>query len=404
MLQDINIMQQEAKIDLEKIKINEKIKNDQQKKINLLKEEQEKIKNEKNINEKNNSKNNFEKNKKMKNKLNKKIILFFILIILINILQYIFVKNKILKNIFLLTVPTYLIFSIFLKNKLNKKIKKDEKNKTEENKIIENKILEIENEINLIEKNKNEIENEIKKIKNENNLKIKNKIEKIKNKYKKSENEINKKLLIENINEEINFLQQEKNKKEIEIANLKIKKSIKEETNSRIEKLEEEKVMLTQQYVELCKKNDSIKMAKDAIEKSYEIMKKSVSPKFTEQLCDTISRITNSKHKIVKTTDNEGLVVELENGNYVNANRLSIGTIDQLYLSLRLAVLEEISTEKVPIILDEAFAYYDDERLKNILEYLIKEFSDRQILIFTCTKREEDILKSINAEYNLVVL
>lgn len=102
--------------------------------------------------------------------------------------------------------------------------------------------------------------------------------------------------------------------------------------------------------------------------------------------------------------DEEGLIVELQNGNYISANRLSIGTIDQLYLSLRFAMLEEICEEKIPIILDEAFAYYDDERLKNILEYIIKEYSDRQILIFTCTKREEEILKNINAQYNVVVL
>ena len=46
----------------------------------------------------------------------------------------------------------------------------------------------------------------------------------------------------------------------------------------------------------------------------------------------------------------------------------------------------------------------DDERLKNILKYLIKKYTDRQILIFTCTQREEEILKNINAEYNIVVL
>lgn len=102
--------------------------------------------------------------------------------------------------------------------------------------------------------------------------------------------------------------------------------------------------------------------------------------------------------------DEEGIIVELQNGNYISASRLSIGTIDQLYLSLRFAMLEEICEERIPIILDEAFAYYDDERLKNILEYIIKEYSDRQILIFTCTKREEEILKNINAQYNLVVL
>ena len=64
------------------------------------------------------------------------------------------------------------------------------------------------------------------------------------------------------------------------------------------------------------------------------------------------------------------MIVELENGNYISASQLSIGTIDQLYLSLRLSMVEELSEEKMPIILDESFAYYDTERLENILKYI----------------------------------
>ena len=61
-----------------------------------------------------------------------------------------------------------------------------------------------------------------------------------------------------------------------------------------------------------------------------------------------------------------------------------------------------ISEEKMPIILDEAFAYYDNERLKNILLYLAKEFYDRQIIIFTCTDREKNILNQENINYNFI--
>ena len=125
-------------------------------------------------------------------------------------------------------------------------------------------------------------------------------------------------------------------------------------------------------------------------------MKNNVSPVFTGKLSTNISKITKGKYSNLFFSDEQGLTVELENGNYIPAERLSIGTIDQLYLSLRLAMLDEISNEKVPIILDEAFAYYDNERLKNILNYLKTEFSDRQIIILTCTKREIEILGDAN--------
>ena len=73
-------------------------------------------------------------------------------------------------------------------------------------------------------------------------------------------------------------------------------------------------------------------------------------------------------------------------------------------MALRLSAFEEITEEKIPIILDEAFAYYDNERLKNILEYMSKEYKNRQIIIFTCTNREKSILNSLEINYNLITL
>ena len=67
-------------------------------------------------------------------------------------------------------------------------------------------------------------------------------------------------------------------------------------------------------------------------------------------------------------------------------------------------MLDELSTEKIPIILDEAFAYFDNDRLTNLLKYMIDEYSDRQIIIFTCTKREKEALERENIQFNFVEL
>lgn len=58
----------------------------------------------------------------------------------------------------------------------------------------------------------------------------------------------------------------------------------------------------------------------------------------------------------------------------------------------------------MPIILDEAFAYYDEERLENILKYLNEECRDNQIIIFTCTNREKEILEKLNIKYQSIKL
>ena len=117
-----------------------------------------------------------------------------------------------------------------------------------------------------------------------------------------------------------------------------------------------------------------------------------------------MEKISDGKYKNVRINTNGEIIVEQNNGEYVNAENLSIGTIDQLYLSLRLATVKEITKENMPIILDEAFAYYDNERLENILKYLSNEYSNKQIIIFTCTKREEEILEKLQIKYNLIEL
>ena len=58
----------------------------------------------------------------------------------------------------------------------------------------------------------------------------------------------------------------------------------------------------------------------------------------------------------------------------------------------------------MPIILDEAFAYYDEERLKNVLNYLNMKYSNNQIIILTCTNREREIFDELKVEYKNIEL
>ena len=133
-------------------------------------------------------------------------------------------------------------------------------------------------------------------------------------------------------------------------------------------------------------------------------MNNEVTPKFTKDLSLLIEKISGGKYKKANFDATNGLIIENENGEYIDCNKLSIGTIDQLYLSLRLSAMNEISEEKLPIILDEAFAYYDNERLENILNFVNEHYKENQVLIFTCSNREKEILDKLNVEYNFVEL
>ena len=404
-LNQIKNIYEKEKIENEKIKIKEKIENENEQKINLNKKEILDIENgNKKIFEKNNEKIN--KLIKNKNKLKNKLTIIFVILILINILQFIFIKNIIFKYIFLLTLPMDLIFSILLLKKKKNKIKILEKeNKNEEEKINNEKNNYL-NENKILEKNNDELKNEINKLKNNLNEKINQEIEKIKNNYlnKIKNTEIIKTNNLNEINQEI-----EKKQKELNMINIKLHELDFDKENVEIKvdnlmEIEEKIVNNNEKIVNLKDLEKSMNLAKTLLEKAYEKMKNTVTPKFTENLSKNINKITNGKYTNVMVQADNGLVVELENGNYVEADRLSVGTIDQLYLSLRLSMTEDLSKEKMPIILDEAFAYYDTQRLENILTYLANTYPDRQIILFTCTEREKNIFNEFDIPYHFIDL
>lgn len=414
-LKEIKLLNENEKIENEKIKIKENIKNENLEKINLINNSLNEIKNNNKIILEKYSENNL-KNKKIKNKLNNKknklikiLNIIFILLILINIFQFILIKNNIFRYIFLLTVPTFLIFYIFLINKENKKIKNKEiieKNNFEK---INLELINLENQKKLIENNLNNLNEELNKLKNNFNLKINLEKEKIRNNYlsKLEKNKINNFLNLnnlENINFEIENIQKNINDKKLKLHSLDLDKKNIEPQLDNLSKIEEELVDNNRKMLTFKNLNLSMNLAKEILSDAYEEMKNTVTPKFTENLSMNISKITGGKYNKAMFNETEGLIVELENSDYVPANRMSVGTIDQLYLSLRLSMIDEMSEERVPILLDEAFAFYDDERLKNILLYLNSEFENRQIIIFTCTNREKGILDKLNINYNLEIM
>ena len=395
-LNKLNLLNQKYKIELEKNTLKNKIKN----------ENKEKIKNK--IEEKNNLEKNNAKNIKLnseKNKFEKKYFIFgiiFILLIILNLFNFNLIKNKIINYLILFFIPAEIIIFILylLKNKKIRNKENLEKEKIDNE--LKEKITILNSEINLLEENTKKLEKEINQEKEDILFKF----------------NLEKKDILGEANNKIDFNIEEKTKIETELENsnkkiveykLKLNSSEYEENsiNNKLEDFiskEEEYENLQEQLSEVQEKNKCILATKDLLEKAYEKMKSNVTPKFTQNLSNIACDISNGKYKKVIFNEEKGLVVELENGEYISANRLSAGTIDELYLSLRLSMLDEISNEKMPIILDESFAYFDDERLKNSLIFLAEQSKEHQIIILTCSNRERQILDSINIKYNLVEL
>ncbi len=401
LLKEIKKIEEKNKIEKEKIDLNEKIKKENNEKIKELKNEKN---NQKKWEEKNKEK-IIEERKKIKEKNKKYFVLlfiFFIILVLLFIFNQLFLKIIQINYILYFFIPFVCCLLVGEKTYFKKIIQKKEKEI--QNKKIENNLLEINLQIELLEKNNKEQEEKIKKIQEKNNLENNIEKKKIKNKYinkiKKEEiSEIIEKNDIYNLLEEI---QNNNQKNNLKLHSLLLDKNSILPKLEKLSSIEEEIEELKEEERQLLKDNSSIELAKQILEIAYQKMKENVTPKFTQYLSKSVQKITDGNYHKVKINDEEGIMVERENGEYIPANRLSVGTIDQLYVSLRFSMIRELSKENLPIFLDEVFAYFDENRLKNILYYLQENFKDTQIFIFTCTNRETNLLEKMQIPYHKV--
>ena len=407
-LKEIKQIFEKEKIEKEKIKLQENIKNENYEKINSIKLKIDKIKN----NNKETLENDSDKLKKDKkisrqrNKLNKKMIFMFIFIIIFNILQFILIDNKLFNYVILSSIPMTVVYFIYQKYKINKKIKKEEQENKDKLDLLNSINLEINNlnqEMKILENNNLDIENKLNNLKSNLNLKINLEKEKLRNKYsgRLESYQVNNFSSLEELNREIDNIQDKINDKNIELHKLELDQNNIEPMLDNLSKIEEELGNNKNKMLTLNEMNKSFELAKEILTNAYERMKNTVTPKFTTELSRNISNITNGKYNNIRFNDEEGLIVELSNGEFIPANKLSVGTIDQLYLSLRLSMIEDLSNENMPIILDEAFAYFDEERLENILKYMDDKFKRHQIILLTCTNREKVLLEKNNINFNL---
>ena len=394
----INELINKNKIEKEKIKIKNNILEENNNKIKKLDNEKDNLLNK--IKKVDENSNNF-KNKKLKKSKN---FIIFIFLIILNILDFVFIKNIIFNILIFLILPVYLIY-IFVKMSKDSKLEKEKQEKINkinfENEEIKKQMDILDGQIELLEKNSEETKNEIKGIENlletefinEKNNIIKSNADNYSEEYINSLFNSNIDLLINTNQRKLNDLNLQLHKLEIDRDNIdpKLEKLVHTEELLEIEK---------ENLGKLKKRAEEYNLTKEILEEAYTEMKKNITPKFNQSLSKNIEKISNGKYKNIIINDN--ITVELEDGRYVPAESLSIGTIEQIYLSLRLAIMNEITKEKLPVMLDESFAYYDDKRLEAALEFLSK--IDNQVILFTCTDREKNLLDKNNIQYNYISL
>lgn len=146
----------------------------------------------------------------------------------------------------------------------------------------------------------------------------------------------------------------------------------------------------------------ALELAKTQLELLSEEYYQEVSDELNGEISKWISLLSNGSYDSARMGKDGKLWVLAENRE-VAPESLSRGTLEQIYLALRLAVGNILmQEEEMPVFLDEAFAMYDDIRLAKTLRALAK--TGKQIFIFTCQRRESFILEQEGIPYHGITM
>lgn len=139
---------------------------------------------------------------------------------------------------------------------------------------------------------------------------------------------------------------------------------------------------------------EGLLLAKNQLESSFQELQRSFGPKVNEKTEAIFSRLTQGKYERVRVNKDFSISFEDPNrkSNY-EWGFLSGGTIDQAYLSLRLAISDLVTQDhhQLPLLLDDIFTQYDDHRayagMKFLEEYVHRNGDVTQAILFTCHRR-----------------
>ena len=152
---------------------------------------------------------------------------------------------------------------------------------------------------------------------------------------------------------------------------------------ARQEELEGELERRSQEY-------QAISTALTALKEANAQLQERFSPELNRRAGEYLARLTGEKYTSLSL--NRELEASAAGAGDVLPRRslfLSKGTVDQVYLAVRLAVYDLCLREHhVPLILDDALAAFDQERMERALDLLVELSREEQILFFTCQSRE----------------
>ena len=138
---------------------------------------------------------------------------------------------------------------------------------------------------------------------------------------------------------------------------------------------------------------DAITVAMEALSSANDALRQRFSPELNRQAGELFARLTGGRYADLGLTRSfEATATPAGELLPRSALALSQGTAEQLYLAVRLAICNMTlgGEEKPPLLLDDAMVNFDDRRMELALDLLKELGAERQILLFSCHRREAE--------------
>ena len=134
---------------------------------------------------------------------------------------------------------------------------------------------------------------------------------------------------------------------------------------------------------------DALNLAQDTLTQATAELQRRFAPRISQRALEFFQKMTAGRYDRLTLGADFTVHAGAQNESVLHeALWRSEGTVDQLYLALRLAVAEAL-TPNAPLILDDALVRFDDQRLRAAMELLQTISKDRQVILFTCQSREK---------------
>lgn len=137
----------------------------------------------------------------------------------------------------------------------------------------------------------------------------------------------------------------------------------------------------------------ALQLAEEKMKGAAESLGRQTSGRLNRRASEIFSELTGGRYRGVSVGEKMEITV-WDGERNIRADRLSRGTLEQIYFSVRMAAAELLLEEPMPVLLDDTFAFYDEKRLESVLKWLSSQ--KRQVIIFTCHKREQEILDKVS--------